>query len=280
MAGKLIKEQDIDIDEAHTSMLRRATKTVWLAMQELDLEWVPVYKDWRLNEQQYGALVGKNRKQCAQEFGSEQVKRWRRSWDPNEKPPPISNMKHYPGKDPRYSMVGLSPADIPLTESLKDVSIRTNQYWDEKIVPRLKEGKKLLVCAHGGNLRCILKRLDNISEEQSLDLSIPRCWPLVYHLNRTTLEPVKQENSAFGISGVFLGDMDAMERKIENELKLVYDLSVKDYSSEQLTPDNSFSPGHSPLSLCSRYVFKGEDADDAAAAHGTLLVVRLRGAAR
>ena len=97
VAGKLMKESGLDFDEAHCSVLRRATKTVWLALQELDLEWIQVYKDWRLNEQQYGALVGKNRKQCAQEFGAERVKRWRRSWDENEKPPPIKNMKLYPG---------------------------------------------------------------------------------------------------------------------------------------------------------------------------------------
>ena len=97
VAGKLMKESGLDFDEAHCSVLRRATKTVWLTLQELDLEWIHVYKDWRLNEQQYGALVGKNRKQVTQEFGAERVKRWRRSWDENEKPPPIRNMNLYPG---------------------------------------------------------------------------------------------------------------------------------------------------------------------------------------
>lgn len=237
VAGKLLKENGyLDFDEAHTSVLRRATKTVWLALQELDLEWLPVNKDWRLNEQQYGALVGKNRKQCTTEFGAEQVKKWRRSWDENEKPPPIKNMKHYPGSDPRYQQLGLSSSDIPLTESLMDVTRRTDAYWDEQIVPKLRQGKKLLICAHGGNIRSMIKRLDNISKEQSIDFSIPRCWPLVYQLERTTLKPVPQEGSAYGINGMFLGDMDLMEQKLEREHKLVYDISVKDYSRKSTCP--------------------------------------------
>jgi 2,3-bisphosphoglycerate-dependent phosphoglycerate mutase len=232
VAGKLMKENGLDnFDEAHCSVLRRATKTAWLALQELDLEWIAVKKDWRLNEQQYGALVGKNRKQCAKEFGSEQLKRWRRSWDENEKPPPTSNMKHHPGNDSRYKLMGLKPADIPMTESLGDVTRRTDAYWDEQILPKLKLGKSLLIVAHGGNIRSMIKRLDNISADQSIDLSIPRCWPLVYHLHRTTLKPMPQEGSAPGICGVFLGDHDAMEQKLEKEHKLVYDLTYRDEPS-------------------------------------------------
>jgi broad specificity phosphatase PhoE len=130
--------------------------------------------------------------------------------------------------------MGLSDKDIPLTESLMEASRRTDAYWDDQIAPKLQEGKKLLVVAHGGNIRSMVKRLDNITADQSLDLSIPRCWPLLYQLNRHTLLPVKQEGSAYGINGKFLGDMDLMEQKLEREHKLVYDLTVPDHSISTL----------------------------------------------
>lgn len=236
VAGKLMKENGLDFDEAHSSVLRRSIKTVWLVLQEMDLEWLNVRKDWRLNEQQYGALVGKNRKQVTQEFGAEQVKRWRRSWDANEKPPPIQNMEHYPGNDARYAALGLAPDQIPLTESMCEAAKRTDLYWDEHILPSLRQGKRLLVCAHGGNIRSMIKRLDNITQQQSIDFAIPRCWPLVYHLERTTLRPVPQENSAFGINGVYLGDREEMENKLEKEFRMVYDLSHDDsaYSDDRM----------------------------------------------
>ena len=126
--------------------------------------------------------------------------------------------------------MGLSEKDIPYTESLRDVFRRTDQYWDEQIVPKLKAGKKLLIVAHGGNMRSMVKRLDDMTVDQSIDFSIPRCWPLLYQLNRTTLKPVKQEGSATGINGRFLGDLELMQQKLEKEHKLVYDLSVSHHA--------------------------------------------------
>ena len=144
VAGSLLSAEKISIDIVYTSLLRRSTKTVWLVMQELGLEWVPVIKDWRLNERNYGALVGRNKKQAVEEFGKDQVKKWRRSWD--IPPPPMAdNSEYWPANDPRYKTLGIDIAQIPRSESLKDVVKRTSQFWNEVIVNDLRKKKKVII---------------------------------------------------------------------------------------------------------------------------------------
>lgn len=151
---------------------------------------VPVVKDWRLNERSYGALVGRNKKQCVEEYGKEQVKRWRRSWD--EPPPPMSrDSEFFPGKDPRYKALGIYDDHIPLAESLKEVTKRSSVFWDEVIVPQLKLKKKMMIVGHENNLRSLIKRLDSISNEDILHIELPRAIPLVFELDLTTLKPIK-----------------------------------------------------------------------------------------
>jgi len=181
---------------------------------------VPVLKDWRLNERSYGALVGRNKKQCVEEFGKDQVKRWRRSWD--EPPPKMTkDSKYFPGKDPRYQILGINDDDIPLSESLKDVTERTSKFWEEEIVPKLKQGKRLLIVGHENNLRSIIKRLDGISNEDILHLELPRAIPLIYHLDPVTLKPIKQKGAAKYLSARYLSDKDQVDRIAERDLKQV-----------------------------------------------------------
>ena len=185
VAGKMLKASGIMFDEVHTSLLRRSIRTVNLALMELEQEYIPINKSWRLNERSYGDLVGKNKKEVVMQFGQDQVKRWRRSYD---EPPPPQTSEHpfWPGNDKRYkNMIHL----IPESESLKDTKDRSKVYWNETIGPALKEGKTLLVVGHENNLRSIIMQLENIAEEDIINLSLPRAVPLVYRLT-PDLKPI------------------------------------------------------------------------------------------
>ena len=230
LAGSLLNKYGVFFDVVYTSLLRRSTKTVWLVMQELMQEWVPVIKDWRLNERSYGALVGRNKKQCVEEFGVDQVKKWRRSWD--IPPPPMSkDFMYWPGKDPRYEALGITDDMIPQSESLKDVTKRTSVFWDDVIVPQLKKEKRILIVGHENNLRSIIKRLDGISEENIIDVELPRAIPLYYELDENTLKPLTVEGNdspAPHLTGRYLGDPAQLKRIFDRDQKQVYDLNVKE----------------------------------------------------
>ncbi|PLX19050.1 MAG: 2,3-diphosphoglycerate-dependent phosphoglycerate mutase [Candidatus Muiribacterium halophilum] len=187
-AGKTLKEEGYTFDKVYTSVLKRAIKTQSMAMEEMDLLWVPVERAWELNERHYGALQGLNKSETAKKYGEEQVLIWRRSYDV---PPPAleEDDDRFPGKDPRYA--GLSSDQLPLTESLKLTLERVLPYWNEKIVPDLKAGKKLLIAAHGNSLRAIVKHLDNMAEDEITKLNIPTGMPLVYELD-DQLKPIKK----------------------------------------------------------------------------------------
>jgi 2,3-bisphosphoglycerate-dependent phosphoglycerate mutase len=223
-AGKILASMGWEFDAVHTSLLKRSTNTVGLVLHELDLEWLPVYKDWRLNERNYGALVGTNKKQCVEKFGKDQVKRWRRSWD--EPPPPMSkDSPYWPYRDRRYRMLGIKEEQIPLSESLKDVTQRTSVFWDEVIVPQLRAGKRLLIVGHENNLRSLIKRLDNISNEDIINIELPRAIPLVFELDRATLRPVPQAGSAEGLNGRYLCTAGELKTIAERDFKQVYETS-------------------------------------------------------
>ncbi len=186
-AGKVLKENGFQFDLAYTSYLKRAIKTLFFALEELDQLWLPVKKTWRLNERHYGALQGLNKAETAAEHGEEQVKIWRRSYDT---PPPAleKSDERYPGNHPAYQ--ALDEKDIPTTECLKDTVERFLPYWHEEIVPQLKAGKKVIIAAHGNSLRALVKYLDNISDENIVGLNIPTGMPLVYELD-DNLKPIK-----------------------------------------------------------------------------------------
>ncbi len=186
-AGKVLKKERYEFDVAFTSVLKRAIRTLWITLDEMDLMWIPIYNSWRLNERHYGALQGLNKSEMAQKFGEEQVLIWRRSYDIPPKPLDKKDQR-YPGNDPRYK--GLAEKDIPLTESLKETVARVVPYWKETISPSLKSGKRVIIAAHGNSLRALVKYLDNISEEEIIKLNIPTGIPLVYELTKG-LKPLK-----------------------------------------------------------------------------------------
>jgi 2,3-bisphosphoglycerate-dependent phosphoglycerate mutase len=201
-AGDLLQEAGLSFDFAYTSVLKRAIRTLWIVLDELDLMWIPVELSWRLNERHYGALQGLNKAETAAKFGEEQVKTWRRSYDIS--PPPIEKTDpRYPGNDPRYR--SLSEAEVPLTECLKDTVNRFLPYWQEVIVPTIHAGKRVLIAAHGNSLRALVKHLDDVSEEEIVGLNIPTGVPLVYELDER-LKPIKH---------YFLGDPVAIARAME-----------------------------------------------------------------
>jgi 2,3-bisphosphoglycerate-dependent phosphoglycerate mutase len=179
-AGRLLKSAGLTFDVAYTSVLKRAIRTCWLALDELDLLWIPVYRSWRLNERHYGALQGLNKAETAERHGDDQVKIWRRSYDI---PPPAltADDPRHPSRDPRYA--ALPPADLPLTESLKDTVARFLPYWDDTIAPAIHDGKRVLIAAHGNSLRALVKYLDRISDQDIVELNIPTGVPLVYELD-------------------------------------------------------------------------------------------------
>jgi 2,3-bisphosphoglycerate-dependent phosphoglycerate mutase len=197
-AGRLMKKEGFVFDVAFTSVLSRAIQTLWIALEEMDLMWIPVHNSWRLNERHYGALQGLNKAETAAKHGEEQVKIWRRSYDV---PPPAldtSDPRH-PSRDPRYA--ALKPSDLPLTESLKDTVARFLPHWHEVIAPAVKSGTRVLVAAHGNSLRALVKYLDGVSEKDIVELNIPTGIPLVYELD-ASLRPLSHR---------YLGDAAAAE---------------------------------------------------------------------
>lgn len=179
-AGEVLKAGGYTFDVAYTSVLKRAIRTLWMTLDELDLMWIPVHRSWRLNERHYGALQGLNKSETAAKFGEDQVKIWRRSYDI---PPPAltPDDERYPGRDPRYK--SLTPQELPLTECLKDTVNRFLPYWHETIAPAVRNGQRVLIAAHGNSLRALVKYLDNVSEEAIVNLNIPTGMPLVYKLD-------------------------------------------------------------------------------------------------
>ncbi|OON60066.1 phosphoglyceromutase [Massilia sp. KIM] len=196
-AGRVLKEAGFRFDVAYTSVLKRAIRTLWLALDEMDMMYLPIKNDWRLNERHYGALQGLDKAETAAKFGDEQVLVWRRSYDT---PPPAldENDERTSFKDPRYA--GLDKSQIPLTECLKDTVARVMPAWDEEIAPQIRAGKNILISAHGNSLRAIIKMLDNISDADIVGLNIPNGQPLVYELD-ADLKPIKH---------YYLGDQEAI----------------------------------------------------------------------
>jgi 2,3-bisphosphoglycerate-dependent phosphoglycerate mutase len=179
-AGRILKEQGFTFDIAFTSVLKRAIRTLWIVMDEMDLMWIPVQRSWRLNERHYGALQGLNKAEMAAKFGEQQVFIWRRSFD--IQPPALTrDDERYPGCEPRYK--DLAPGEVPLTESLKDTIARFMPYWHQTLTPVLKSGKKVIISAHGNSLRALVKYLDNVPDSEIVGLNIPTGVPLVYELN-------------------------------------------------------------------------------------------------
>jgi 2,3-bisphosphoglycerate-dependent phosphoglycerate mutase len=200
-AGRLLKESGYRFDLAHTSVLKRAIKTLWLALEEMDLMWIPVHNSWRLNERHYGALQGLNKAEMAQQFGEEQVLVWRRSYDT---PPPaltVDDPRHA-GNDPRYAT--LSAAELPLTECLKDTVARFLPYWHDAIVPAVRSGKRVVIAAHGNSIRALVKYLDDVSDQDIVGLNIPTAIPLVYELD-AMLKPIRH---------YYLGDPSMVEAAV------------------------------------------------------------------
>jgi len=195
-AGRLMKEAGFAFDLAFTSVLRRAIKTLDIALDGMDQLWIPVTKHWRLNERHYGALQGLNKAETAAKHGEDQVKIWRRSYD--IPPPPLTpDDERYAGRDPRYA--GLKPGEIPASESLKDTVARFLPYWHETIAPTIARGTRVLIAAHGNSLRALVKYLDHVSDQDIVELNIPTGIPLVYELDES-LRPVRH---------YYLGDASA-----------------------------------------------------------------------
>ena len=183
----ILKAEGYSFDVAYTSTLKRAIRTLWYILDGLDLMWIPIRNAWELNERHYGSLQGLNKAETAEKFGEAQVKIWRRSYD--TPPPPLTpEDERFPGNDPRYKHV---PKErLPLTESLKETVARVIPYWEQKIVPDIRAGKRVIIAAHGNSLRALVKHLDNISEADILELNIPTGVPLVYEFDES-LKPVK-----------------------------------------------------------------------------------------
>ncbi|OJX47191.1 MAG: phosphoglyceromutase [Chloroflexi bacterium 44-23] len=201
-SGVLLKEEGFTFDIAYTSVLKRAIRTLWIVMDEMDLMWIPVVRDWRLNERHYGALQGLNKAETAEKYGAEQVKIWRRSYD--TRPPALEkNDPRFPGHDPRYA--NLRPEELPATECLKDTVARFLPMWHEVIAPKIKEGKKIILTAHGNSLRALVKYLDHVSEEDIVSLNIPTGVPLIYELDEN-LKPVRH---------YYLGDPEEIRKAAE-----------------------------------------------------------------
>ena len=186
-AGRLLKEGGYSFDIAYTSVLKRAIRTLGISLDTMDLLWIPVTKDWRLNERHYGALQGLNKAETAAKHGEAQVKQWRRAYD--IPPPPLApDDSRSPSRDPRYAT--LAASELPLTESLKDTVARVVPYWQSSIAPQIRSGRRVLIAAHGNSLRALVKHLDNISDTDIVELNIPTGIPLVYELN-SDLTPIR-----------------------------------------------------------------------------------------
>ncbi len=201
-AGLLMKQEGFEFDIAYTSVLTRAVRTLWIALEQMDMVWIPIINSWRLNERHYGALQGLNKAETAEKFGDEQVLIWRRSYD--TRPPALTpDDPRFPGRDRRYAE--LTGDELPLTECLKDTVARFLPYWHETIVPMVKTGKRVLIVAHGNSLRALVKFLDNISEGEIVGLNIPTGVPLVYELD-DELKPIRN---------YYLGDPEEAKKKAE-----------------------------------------------------------------
>jgi 2,3-bisphosphoglycerate-dependent phosphoglycerate mutase len=198
-AGRLLREGGFAFDVAFTSLLKRAIRTLWIALEETDRMWIPVVKDWRLNERHYGGLQGLDKAETAAKYGMEQVHIWRRSYDI---PPPALTRddERWPGRDPRYA--SLRPEQVPLTESLKDTVARFLPYWHEAIAPAVASGKRVVIAAHGNSLRALVKYLDGVSDQEITELNIPTGVPLVYELG-DDLKPIRH---------YYLGDPEAIAK--------------------------------------------------------------------
>ncbi len=196
-AGALLKAEGFNFDLSFTSVLKRAMRTHWLVLEAMDLLWIPVLRRWRLNERHYGALQGLNKTEIAEKYGEAQVKIWRRSYDI---PPPAMEKsdERYAGNDPRYN--ALAESDVPLAECLKDTVARFLPLWHDELAPAIKQGKNVLVVAHGNSIRALVKYLDNVSESDIVELNIPTGIPLVYELD-AELKPIKH---------YYLGDQEAI----------------------------------------------------------------------
>ncbi|HJZ55283.1 MAG TPA: 2,3-diphosphoglycerate-dependent phosphoglycerate mutase [Gemmataceae bacterium] len=201
-AGRVLREQGFTFDMAYTSLLKRAIRTLWIGLDEMDLMWVPVHRSWRLNERHYGALQGLNKAETAAKHGEQQVKVWRRSYDI---PPPALDPSdpRFPGHDRRYA--NLTDAELPRTESLKDTVARFLPYWHETIAPAVRAGKRVLIAAHGNSLRALVKHIDGINDEDIVGLNIPTGVPLVYELD-AELRPIRHE---------YLGDTEQVRKAQE-----------------------------------------------------------------
>ena len=201
-AGRLLKDGGFRFDEAFTSVLKRAIRTLWIVMDEMDLMWIPVHRSWRLNEGHYGTLQGLNKKAVVEKYGYEQVHKWRRSYD--IRPSALDKTDHrHPGLDPRYSL--LKDEQLPSTECLKDTLNRVLPYWHKVIEPTLKDGKKALITAHGNSLRALVKYLDHLSDDEITGLNIPTGFPLVYELDED-LNAIKH---------YYLGDEEEIRKATE-----------------------------------------------------------------
>jgi 2,3-bisphosphoglycerate-dependent phosphoglycerate mutase len=207
--GRTMKDAGLVFDVAYTSVLKRAIRTLWLALEQMDLMWIPVHNTWRLNERHYGALQGLNKAETAERHGMEQTHIWRRSYDV---PPPAltADDPRHPSHDPRYATV--NAADLPLTECLKDTVERFLPYWHEVVAPAVKSGQRVIIAAHGNSLRALIKYLDNIPDADIVELNVPTGVPLVYELD-DDLKPIRH---------YYLGDQDAIKKAAEavaNQLK-------------------------------------------------------------
>jgi len=198
-AGQVLKEGGYTFDVAFTSVLKRAIRTLWIALDQMDLMWIPVYRSWRLNERHYGALQGLDKAETAAKYGERQVLIWRRSYD--IRPPALEETdERYPGNDPRYA--DLDRKEIPLAECLKDTVERFLPYWHEVLAPAIKSGKRVIIAAHGNSLRALVKYLDSVSDDDIVKLNIPTGVPLVYELDGE-LKPIKN---------YYLGDPEEVAR--------------------------------------------------------------------
>jgi len=205
-SGRILRREGYVFDVAFASVQKRAIRTLWIVLDELDLMWIPVHRSWRLNERMYGALQGLNKSETAQKYGDEQVLVWRRSYDT---PPPAleKDDERYPGRDPRYA--SLAEDELPVTECLKDTVERFLPYWHSDIAPAIKAGKRVLVAAHGNSLRALVKYLDGISDDEIVKLNIPTGVPLVYEL---------EEDASGGLMPIkhyYLGDPEEIQRKAQ-----------------------------------------------------------------
>ena len=202
-AGRLLKEEGFQFDLAYTSVLKRAIRTLWIVLDELDQMWIPVARSWRLNERHYGALQGLNKAETAKKYGDEQVLVWRRSYDT---PPPMldSGDNRFPGSDPRYAE--LDPGEIPRSECLKDTVARFLPYWHETIAPQVRAGRRVIITAHGNSLRALVKYLDGVSDADIVGLNIPTGVPLVYEL----------DDELVPIASRYLGDADEVQKAMQS----------------------------------------------------------------